>query len=244
MTDTAPAAPTDADIAAAIRALSPTQQRILVATERNAAAGRRPSRPTRDAMIRVGVVERSTTGALVLTTLGDAVGAALVAAEDAATAAPAPAPAPDVPAPVDLDDMTAEAVLATRFRVTATDHAGHEGVPVDVFHGYAILEIDGVRAGFTGDELTVVGSAAPDLDAAAAIDALAAVIGLPAMHTHLNQAEGALRIDQGGTLTDRQAGEFAVLRAEVRRRIDARAAVAQAERAARSDRLYAAAVNH
>lgn len=73
MTATAPSA---REIRNAVRDLSETQARILVAVETEGRA-ERSSRPTRDALIRKGIVERSTTGALVLTALGECVAAVL-----------------------------------------------------------------------------------------------------------------------------------------------------------------------
>jgi hypothetical protein len=74
--------PSAREIRNACRDLSPAQEAILVAVETQGAAPR-SSRPTRDAMIRKGLVERSVTGALVLTDLGECVAAVVAPAPEA-----------------------------------------------------------------------------------------------------------------------------------------------------------------
>ena len=75
MTATAPSA---REIRSAVRDLSGAQIAILTEIEITGSTARRLARPTRDALIRKGIVERSVTGSLTLTALGECVAAALV----------------------------------------------------------------------------------------------------------------------------------------------------------------------
>lgn len=70
--------PSAREVRNAVRDLSDAQRKILAEVERSGATVRSLSRPTRDALVRKGIVERSATGTLTLTGLGEAVARQIV----------------------------------------------------------------------------------------------------------------------------------------------------------------------